>query len=148
GGVFCLVTEDNQLISGPKSQKAKDNQLFLTDAKGARVATFNDTSCAGVTNGIAYHHTRGFLKSITLGTAGDGASEWAVETPAPSDLIVSSGAVILGHAGGVKAYSRNDGSLIWETIVPKGGAVQVLAISGNILYASDSHGTIRAYGSQ
>lgn len=148
GGVFCLVTEDNQLISGPKSQKAKDNQLFLTDAKGARVATFNDTSCAVVTNGIAYHHTRGFLKSITLGTAGDGASEWAVETPAPSDLIISSGAVILGHAGGVKAYSRNDGSLIWETIVPKGGAVHGLAISGNMLYASDSHGTIRAYGSQ
>jgi len=145
GGVFCLVTEDNQLISGPKSQKAKDNQLFLTDAKGARVATFNDTSCAVVANGIAYLHTRGSLKAVALGKIKDELSEWAVDTPPPSELIVSSGAVILGYDGGIKAYSRENGSLLWESLIPQGGAVHGLAISGSMLYASDSHGTIRAY---
>ena len=145
GGVFCLVTEDNQLISGPKSQKAKDNQLFLTDAKGARVATFNDTSCAVVANGTAYLHTRGSLKAVALGKIKDEVSEWAVDTPPPSELIVSSGAVILGYDGGIKAYSRENGSLLWESLIPQGGAVHGLAISGSMLYASDSHGTIRAY---
>ena len=145
GGVFCLVTEDNQLISGPKSQKAKDNQLFLTDAKGARVATFNDTSCAVVADGIAYLHTRGSLKAVALGKVKDELSEWAVDTPPPSELIVSSGAVILGHDGGIKAYSRENGSLLWESQISQGGAVHGLAISGGMLYASDSHGTIRAY---
>ena len=145
GGVFCLVTEDNQLISGPKSQKAKDNQLFLTDAKGARVATFNDTSCAVVANGVAYLHTRGSLKAVTLEKTKDELSGWSVDTPAPSELIVCSESVILGHDGGIKAYSRENGSLLWEVMIPEGGAVHGLAISGKMLYASDSHGTIRAF---
>ena len=96
-------------------------------------------------NGIAYLHSRGSLKAVTLGKSKDELSGWAVETPVPSELIVCSRAVILGHEGGIKAYSRENGSLLWESLIPKGGAVHGLAISGKTLYASDSHGTIRAY---
>ncbi len=145
GGVFCLVTEDNQFISGPKSQKAKDSQLFLTDSKGARVATFNDTTCAVVTDGVAYHHTRGSLKALALGPDKEKSSQWSVETPVPAELIVSSNAVFLGHAGGVQAYSRKDGTLLWETSIPGGGAVHGLAISDKMLFVSDSLGSIHAF---
>ncbi|NIP98501.1 MAG: PQQ-binding-like beta-propeller repeat protein, partial [Akkermansiaceae bacterium] len=64
GGVFCLVTEDEQILAGPNSQKPKDSQLLLTNPEGKKVATFNDTNRAVMAEGTAYLHTRGSLKAI------------------------------------------------------------------------------------
>ena len=145
GGVFCLVTENNELITGPKSQKAKDNQLFLTNAKGARIATFNDTTRAVIAEGVAYHHTRGELKALALDTENKDLSQWNVAAPAPNELIAFANAVLLGHLGEVHAYSRKDGSLLWKTTIPGRGLVHGLAISNQTLFVSDSLGGIHAY---
>ncbi len=145
GGVFCLVTEDNELITGPSSQKPKDSQLLLTNAEGTKIATFNDTSRAAIAQGVAFHHTRNSLKALPLGAARESASEWSVKSPVPHELIVCGNAVLLGHAGEVHAYARKDGKLLWKTSIPGDGLVHGLAVANKTLYVSDSRGQIYAY---
>ena len=145
GGVFCLVTEDNELITGPSSQKPKDSQLILTSAEGAKIATFNDTSRAVIAQGIAYHHTRGTLRALPLGAAKKTSTGWTVEAPAPHELIVCGNAVLVGHAAEVCAYARKDGTLLWKASIPGGGLVHGLAVADRTLYVSDSRGGIYAY---
>ncbi len=145
GGVFCLVTEENELVTGPSSQKPKDSQLLLTNAEGAKIATFNDTSRAVIAEGVAYHHTRNALKALPLGTAGKSATGWSVEAPTPHELIVCGNAVLIGHEGEVRAYARRDGALLWKASIPGGGLVHGLAVADRTLFVSDSRGGIYAY---
>ena len=65
GGVYCLLTEDHQLISGPQNQREKNEQMRLNDPKtGKRLATFNQTNRVVVDRQNAYLHTTGNLKQI------------------------------------------------------------------------------------
>lgn len=142
GGVFCLVTEDEQILAGPKTQKSKDNQLLLTNPEGKKVATFNDTNRAVLASGTAYLHTRGKLKAIRYA---EGSKEiWSVVTPAPSELIVCENAVLLGQGDSLSAYSRENGELLWSAELA--GRVHGLAISEGTLFASTSLGGIHAFG--
>ena len=93
GGVFCLVTEDEQILAGPVSQKAKENQLLLTNPEGKKVATFNDTNRAVLSMGTAYLHTRGKLKALRY--AENSSELWSITTPIPSELIVCENAVLI-----------------------------------------------------
>lgn len=141
GGVFCLVTKDNQFLSGPQSQKAKDSQLLLTNEDGAKVATFNDTTRAVLAEDVAYLHSRGVLKAFNYGEKG--VALWTTETPLPSELIVCRNSVLIGLDHEVRAYSRETGTLEWQTTIP--GRVHGLAISEGSLYVSDSLGAIHAF---
>ena len=65
GGVYCLLTEDDQLISGPQNQKEKNDQIRLNDPKtGKRLATFNQTNRVVIDSENAYLHTTGNLKQL------------------------------------------------------------------------------------
>ncbi len=64
GGVFCLLTTDDQLIAGPNNQKASDSQLRLTNETGQQTATFNNTTRAVVVGNVAYLHSGGNLKAF------------------------------------------------------------------------------------
>jgi outer membrane protein assembly factor BamB len=67
GGTFCLLTEDNQIIAGPPTQKEKDEQLRLADpATGKRLATFNNTNRVVVAKGKAYLHSLDKLQCLDL----------------------------------------------------------------------------------
>ncbi len=142
GGVFCLVTEDEQILAGPISQKAKDSQLLLTNPEGKKVATFNDTTRAVLSMGTAYLHTRGKLKAIRY--AENSAELWSVITPIPSELIVCENAVLIGLGNSLSAYSRESGELLWTAEVD--GRVHGLAITNGTLVASTSLGAIHAFG--
>lgn len=66
GGVFCLLTEDNQLIAGPPNQRERDEQLRLADSSGKRLATFNNTTRVVVSDGKAYLHSVDKLQCLDL----------------------------------------------------------------------------------
>jgi outer membrane protein assembly factor BamB len=71
GGTFCLLTEDNQLIAGPPTQREKDNQLRLADpTSGKRLATFNNTTRVVVAKGKAYLHSLDKLQCLDLNRKG------------------------------------------------------------------------------
>ncbi len=142
GGVFCLVTEDQQVLAGPNSQKPKDNQLLLTNPGGQKVATFNDTNRAVLTGGTAYLHTRGTLKAIRY--AENSTELWSITTPAPSELIVCANAVLIGQGDSLSAFSRETGELLWKAEIP--GRVHGLALSNGTLIASTGLGDIHAFG--
>ena len=142
GGVFCLVTEDDQVLAGPNSQKPADSQLLLTDPEGKKVATFNDTNRAVLASGTAYLHTRG--KLVAMRYAENATKLWSVATPAPSELIVCGNAVLIGQGDSLSAYSRKNGELLWKGSVP--GRVHGLAIANGTLFASTSLGGIHAFG--
>lgn len=141
GGVFCLVTDDEQVLAGPNSQKPADPQLLLTSAEGKKVATFNDTSRAVLTGKIAYLHTRGKLMAVSY--TENSKELWSVDTAAPSELIVCANAVLIGLGNSIAAYSRENGELLWSAEVP--GRVHGLALSNEILFASTGRGTIHAF---
>ena len=57
GGTYCLLTEDDQLISGPKNQKEKEQVLQVTDGtKRNHLLTFQGTNRMLVNKGFAYLH--------------------------------------------------------------------------------------------
>lgn len=141
GGVFCLVTEDDQVVAGPNSQKPKDSQLLLTNKEGKKVATFNDTNRAVLADGVAYLHTRGTLKAFNYQE--QNTSLWTVDTPVPSELILCGNAVLIGLGDRVQAYSREKGALLWEAKIA--GRVHGLAIANETLFVSDSRGGIHAF---
>lgn len=141
GGIFCVVTEDDQLLTGPRTQKAKDHQLQLTDPAGKKIATFNDSNVAALTGGTAYLHTRGTLKAIRYSEKS--AELWSVKTPIPSELIVCENALLVGFQDSVQALSRKNGELLWSADLP--GRVYGLAISDGTLIASTSLGGIHAF---
>ncbi|MDG2399823.1 MAG: PQQ-binding-like beta-propeller repeat protein [Akkermansiaceae bacterium] len=67
GGVFCLLTEDNQLIAGPPNQKQRDQQLRIADPdSGKSLTTFNNTTRAVVAKGKAYLHSINKLQCLDL----------------------------------------------------------------------------------
>lgn len=142
GGVFCLVTEDDQLLAGPNSQKPADHQLLLTDAEGKKIATFNDTNRAVLAGNVAYLHTRGKLTAIDYGASTQ--ERWSTGTAIPSELIVCGNAVLIGLDEAVRAYARSSGELLWSASLP--GRVHGLAVADEALYVSTDLGTIHAFG--
>ena len=57
GGTYCLLTEDDQLISGPKNQKEKNQVLQVSDGtKRNHLLTFQGTNRMLVNKGFAYLH--------------------------------------------------------------------------------------------
>ena len=57
GGTYCLLTEDDQLISGPHNQKAKDQVLRVADGgKRSHLLTFQGTNRMLVNKRYAYLH--------------------------------------------------------------------------------------------
>tara|TARA_B110000881_G_scaffold150477_1_gene133459 strand:- start:4090 stop:5433 length:1344 start_codon:yes stop_codon:yes gene_type:complete len=72
GGVFCLLTEDNQLIAGPPNQRERDEQLRIADTKsGKRLTTFNNTTRVVVAQGKAYLHSVDKLQCLDLTRKGE-----------------------------------------------------------------------------
>jgi len=71
GGVFCLLTEDNQLIAGPPTQKERDEQIRIADTtSGKRLTTFNNTNRVVVTKGKAFLHSNDKLQCLDLARKG------------------------------------------------------------------------------
>ncbi len=68
GGVFCILTEDSQLIAGPSSQKNRNDQISLTDQKGRSIAAFNNANRAVIYKGQAFMHINGSLKGLDYTT--------------------------------------------------------------------------------
>jgi len=64
GGVFCILTEDNQLIAGPASQRNNKDQISLNDSSGKNIAAFNNTNRVGISKDRAFMHINGVLKSL------------------------------------------------------------------------------------
>ena len=57
GGTYCLLTEEDQLISGPKNQKEKNQVLQVADGtKRNHLLTFQGTNRMLVNKGFAYLH--------------------------------------------------------------------------------------------
>lgn len=55
GGVHCLLTEDDRLISGPKTQKNKSNVLQLSEpSSGKLLLTLNGVYRASISDGILF----------------------------------------------------------------------------------------------
>ena len=57
GGTYCLLTDDDQLISGPKNQKEKNQVLQVADGtQRNHLLTFQGTNRMLVNKGFAYLH--------------------------------------------------------------------------------------------
>lgn len=69
GGVFCILTEEEQLISMPSSQKSKDDVVQVADTRDPQDKSQSLLSIAGadrmlVAGRFAYFHQRGQIKAI------------------------------------------------------------------------------------
>lgn len=65
GGTYCLLTEDDQLISGPKNQKEKNQVLQVADGTDrSHLLTFQGTNRMLVNKRFAYLHQGEFLTAL------------------------------------------------------------------------------------
>ena len=85
GGVVCLLTEDNQFVSGPKNQKAKEDQMLLTDKQGKKLASFNNTNRVVVDGHLAFMHTNGKMSALdqSVDEKSPERWKWQIEQPPP-----------------------------------------------------------------
>ncbi len=148
GGVFCILTEDDNLLAGPNNQREADNQLRLINEAGQRTATFNNTARAVVAGKIAYLHSGGNLKAFDRAKNAGGAAPdtcwlWSTPLPAPHEMIISGDLVFLGLDQQILAVSTKDGSTLWTQSLP--GKVYGLAVADGLLIASTHLGTIHVF---
>jgi len=64
GGISCLLTDDDQFISGPQNQRSRDEQMRLINQKGDHIATFGNANRVAIYKNMAYIHSNGEIKSL------------------------------------------------------------------------------------
>lgn len=74
------------------------------------------------------------------------AWKWEVECPNPTGFIKAAGAIIVGLDDEVRAYSANDGKLLWTVKVD--GVAHGLAVADGRLFVSTGLGHIYAFESR
>ena len=172
GGVHCLLTEDNRIISGPKTQKFKDNVLQLSEAaSGKRLLTLNGVYRAAVADGILYFQQGQHLEALDyeayiavqseraklvkakkatkevlagLAEREQAARLWRVAHPVSANLIVTPTKVITGSHDVVQVFDRKSGTGLAS--LPVEGTAYGLAVGAGVLVVSTDHGHITAFG--
>ncbi|HUF64203.1 MAG TPA: PQQ-binding-like beta-propeller repeat protein [Verrucomicrobiales bacterium] len=65
GGVFCILTEDDQLVAGPADQKNPEDVVRLSDAKSnQKLVSFSGSNRILVDGSTAWLHRAGNLQAI------------------------------------------------------------------------------------
>ena len=172
GGVHCLLTEDNRILSGPKTQKYKDNVLQLSEAAtGKRLLTLNGVYRAAVADGILYFQQGQHLEALdyaayigvqseraklkaakkatkealaALTEREQAARKWRVSHPVSANLIVTPTRIITGSHDVVHVFNRETG--VAEASLPVEGTAYGLAVGEGLLIVSTDHGHITAFG--
>lgn len=144
GGVWCILTEREELISGPQNQKEKEPVVKLTNPANRE----SILSISGSTRMIAagdriYFQQRGQLKATDRAKPNENL--WAQRAPAPASLILAGGHLYLGGLDSVVMIDVETGEQVWSAEV-KGRAYGLAAANGR-LFVSTDHGCIYAFES-
>lgn len=179
GGVFCILTEDEMLLTGPEDQKSVDAEIRIANLSTKQsIASFAGTNRIVVEGPNAWLSIGGQLKRLDRATyvtaqqvldresaaAKEGQPReesaaltierakqqqaaswrWAISCPPPLDMIKAGDAILVGLDGEVRAYSSEDGQLLWQA--PIDGAAHGLAVAAGRLFVSNDRGQIDAFG--
>tara|TARA_R110000850_G_scaffold145753_8_gene267972 strand:+ start:592 stop:1902 length:1311 start_codon:yes stop_codon:yes gene_type:complete len=170
GGVYCILTAEDQLIAMPKNQKSKDDVVTVTDpANRESVLSIVGTARMIASGRNAYFHQLGQLKAIDrfvaakanqklsalkkakapdeeIGKArneGEAAQLWSSRQPIPSALVLAGRQLYLGGDGQVFAVDSESGEKIWSAEVE--GRAYGLAVANGRLFVSTDRGFIYGF---
>ncbi|MEM7014676.1 MAG: PQQ-binding-like beta-propeller repeat protein [Verrucomicrobiota bacterium] len=142
GGVWCILTEREELISGPQNQKDKEPVVKLTNPASRE----SILSISGATRMIAagnriYFHQRGQLKAVDRERPNENL--WAQKAPAPASLILAGEHLYLGGLDSVAMIDAESGNQLWNAEIK--GRAYGLAVANGRLFVSTDHGFIYAF---
>ena len=65
GGVYCILTEDEQFVAGPNNQKAKDDVMGVKDPQtNEAIVSFNGSNRVLIDGAMAYLHQGQHLQAV------------------------------------------------------------------------------------
>jgi hypothetical protein len=174
GGVFCVLTEDEMLLTGPQNQKAPDNQVRVADVETKRrLATFGGTERVLVSGNRAWMHVGERLKMLDrpaylkaqraidaaansdekqqenlalreATAARTAAWTWSLRSEKLHTMILAGKALFVGLDEEVRAIDSDTGELLWKAEVE--GTAHGLAFAEGRLFVSTGLGHIYAFG--
>lgn len=143
GGVWCILTEHEELISMPKNQKEKEETVKLTvPGQKESILSIPAASRMIASGERIFVHQRGALKALDRNSPKQPL--WTSSCPAPAALILAGEHIFLGGDGIVSAFEAETGKPVWSAEIP--GRVYGLAVANGRLFASTDHGHIVAFG--
>ena len=72
GGVYCILTEDEQLVGGPANQKNKDDVIGVRDPQtNEAIVSFNGSNRVLIDGAMAYLHQGQHLQAVDRKQLGD-----------------------------------------------------------------------------
>ncbi len=139
GGVFALLTPENQLVMGPDSQKEKYVAITDTDKKD-KIASFDRGNFLIVQGPRAYVLREGVLLAFERASGGQ---TWERACDAPYTLVMSEGVLWVGGNDTVLAIDPETGEDLAR--LPVSGRAYGITIANGALYASTDLGAIHCF---
>ena len=144
GGVFCILTEDEQLFAGPGSQKGKEDEIRI-GAIGSRksIASFSGTNRILVESDVAWMSIEGKLKMLNRSGYVDGQQLMTKATEKGADKKFNA-----DELAGMKEQAKQqlDSSWKWEVELPaplemvKAGETLLIGLAGEVVALSAADG--------
>jgi len=133
GGVFALLTPENQVVFAAEDQK--ENYIALRDAKsGEKVASYAEGICMLVHQDRAYVLQENELFAINRT---DGSKAWSAACECPYALILAGEVLLAGGNNNVDAFSIKDGAALASLPVP-GRAYGLTVANTRLLISTDT----------
>jgi outer membrane protein assembly factor BamB len=139
GGVFAILTPDNKLVSGPKSQKESFLALNDPDTQD-KVASYDRGNFMIVTGDRAFILRDNDLMAVDRAT---GQTVWTVACDCPYTLIMAGDVLWAGGDRKVVAFAAADGKEL--RTLPAAGRAYGLAAANRRLYVSTDTGAIHCW---
>ena len=173
GGVYCILTPEEQIISMPANQKSKDDVVKFTDPeKRESVLSIPGSNRMIASGKYAYFHQLGQLKAIDRFAAAtanqkleklkkakasdqeiaaakkavEAASLWRTPQPIPSALILAGKHLYLGSNGSVFAVDAETGEKLWSADIE--GRAYGLVVANGRLFVSTDRGFIYGFSEE
>lgn len=149
GGVFCLVTDEGEVVTGPRNQKAPEDLLRLVDPASGKKALMQVSGADRllVKGSTVFAYQGKQLVSLDrekMGKKGVDPKHWSLGCAVPHDMILAGDTLFVGLQDRVIAVDAKTGKEVWQVAVD--GRAFGLAVSDGRLFVSTSLGHIFAFG--
>ncbi len=155
GGVFCVLTADDQILAGPQNQKSRESLLrigigkkndpgLVTFPRAERVLLAGEQAYIHQRDELVALHVESYRKCLAAKSDPSPSYRWRKKHPVPMGYILAGDHLVVGTENRVTLYRSATGEVTWEADI-QGRAYGLAAASGR-LFVSTDRGHIYCFG--